>query len=249
MRAILLAAGRSTRMAQLTGGHPKSLLRIGGQTLLEHNIRALKTLGLSEILLVRGENLDLPTHGCVPVPGIPVGNMVSSLMLASEHFDQDLILVYADVVYREDVLREVARSEAEFVVPVDTQWQRVFAHRATDVFGEAESCRYDDRLRLLEIGQTPATPANTQAQFMGLIRCSPSGLKKISRLWAGDSTSEALPRGISSTQLLQNLIDAGETVRALPMEGGWFEFDSPVDYQRALELNSDPGFRFLGKSL
>lgn len=249
MRAIILAAGRSTRMSQVTGGHPKCLLRIGGRTLLERNVASLKTLDLSEIVLVRGENRDLPIHGCTPIDGVPAGNMVSSLMLARDRFDQDLIIVYADVVYDPEVLQALARASGDFVVPVDTKWQRVFAHRSEDVFSEAESCRYDDEFVLREIGKTPATPYNTQAQFIGLIRCSPAGLRKISCLWDGHGATEPMAPGTSSTELLQQLIEAGERVRALPVEGGWFEFDSPVDYQRAMQLRTHASFRFMGEVL
>ncbi len=51
MRAILLAAGRGERMRPLTDDTPKPLLRIGGQTLIEHHIHALAQANITELVI------------------------------------------------------------------------------------------------------------------------------------------------------------------------------------------------------
>ena len=51
MRAMLLAAGRGERMRPLTDDTPKPLLRIGGQTLIEHHIHALVRAGITELVI------------------------------------------------------------------------------------------------------------------------------------------------------------------------------------------------------
>ncbi|MDX1698883.1 MAG: sugar phosphate nucleotidyltransferase, partial [Thiohalobacterales bacterium] len=51
MKAMLLAAGRGERMRPLTDDTPKPLLRIGGQTLIEHHIHALARAGITELVI------------------------------------------------------------------------------------------------------------------------------------------------------------------------------------------------------
>ena len=51
MRAMLLAAGRGERMRPLTDDTPKPLLRIGGQTLIEHHIHALAQANITELVI------------------------------------------------------------------------------------------------------------------------------------------------------------------------------------------------------
>ena len=46
MRAILLAAGRGTRLGPLGAGRPKCLLRLGGRTLIERLIDGLGAAGM-----------------------------------------------------------------------------------------------------------------------------------------------------------------------------------------------------------
>lgn len=51
MKAMILAAGRGERMRPLTDTVPKPLLRIGGQTLIEHHVHALARAGITELVI------------------------------------------------------------------------------------------------------------------------------------------------------------------------------------------------------
>ena len=52
MKAIILAAGRGTRMKELTEEKPKCLVELDGQSLLEKQLGALRQAGIEEIRLV-----------------------------------------------------------------------------------------------------------------------------------------------------------------------------------------------------
>jgi MurNAc alpha-1-phosphate uridylyltransferase len=51
MRAMILAAGRGTRMGQLTDELPKPLIPISGKTLIEHQIERLRCAGIHELVI------------------------------------------------------------------------------------------------------------------------------------------------------------------------------------------------------
>ena len=51
MRAMILAAGRGTRMGGLTDGQPKPLLSLGEESLLERHIRRLAAAGFRDIVI------------------------------------------------------------------------------------------------------------------------------------------------------------------------------------------------------
>jgi 1L-myo-inositol 1-phosphate cytidylyltransferase / CDP-L-myo-inositol myo-inositolphosphotransferase len=52
--AVVLAAGRSERLAKLTGGGSKALIRVGGLSLVERAVRALLASGIEHVVVVVG---------------------------------------------------------------------------------------------------------------------------------------------------------------------------------------------------
>lgn len=54
MKALILAAGESTRMMPLTANRPKPLLFVGGKPFLEHSLLALRNAGIKDITLLVG---------------------------------------------------------------------------------------------------------------------------------------------------------------------------------------------------
>ena len=54
MKALILAAGESSRMMPLTANRPKSLLFVGGKPFLEHILLALRNAGIKEVTLLVG---------------------------------------------------------------------------------------------------------------------------------------------------------------------------------------------------
>jgi L-glutamine-phosphate cytidylyltransferase len=62
MRALILAAGRGSRLGHLGADRPKCLVKLAGKPLIERQIAALRRGGVDEIGIVRGyraEMLDL----------------------------------------------------------------------------------------------------------------------------------------------------------------------------------------------
>jgi len=51
LKAMILAAGRGERMGKLSQKTPKPLTRIGDITLLEHNLRRVKSAGINDVVI------------------------------------------------------------------------------------------------------------------------------------------------------------------------------------------------------
>ncbi|MDP3441250.1 MAG: NTP transferase domain-containing protein, partial [Ignavibacteria bacterium] len=54
MKAVILAAGVGSRIKPLTDNCPKSLLKVGGQTILERMISHIQDCEINEIIFVLG---------------------------------------------------------------------------------------------------------------------------------------------------------------------------------------------------
>ena len=54
MQAIIMAAGKGSRLGSLTAGKPKSFAEIKGRKLIEYNLKLLEKFHVDEIILVTG---------------------------------------------------------------------------------------------------------------------------------------------------------------------------------------------------
>lgn len=54
MKAVILAAGKGTRMRELTQDIPKPMLKVQGRPILEHIVTGLVSSGIREIFIVTG---------------------------------------------------------------------------------------------------------------------------------------------------------------------------------------------------
>ena len=54
MKAVILAGGKGTRLANLTKSIPKPMLKIGEKPVLEHQIELLKRYGIRDIIILTG---------------------------------------------------------------------------------------------------------------------------------------------------------------------------------------------------
>ena len=53
MQALILAAGVGNRLADAAAGKPKSYLPLAGETLLTRNLRLLRSVGVTRVLVFR----------------------------------------------------------------------------------------------------------------------------------------------------------------------------------------------------
>jgi len=58
VKAVILAAGKGTRMRELTNALPKPMLKVQGKPILEHILQGLKAAGIREAFIVTGYRAD-----------------------------------------------------------------------------------------------------------------------------------------------------------------------------------------------
>lgn len=118
MKAIILAAGSGQRMLPLTKDCPKCLLDIGGQTILEHQLRNIERAGIREVIIVAGafvdkvsnflesfkSNLDIKI---VFNPFYDTSNNLMSVWFALDRLNGDFILIMSDLVFHPGMLERL----------------------------------------------------------------------------------------------------------------------------------------------
>lgn len=182
MKAIVLAAGRGSRLAPYTSTKPKCMLPIGGYSILERQARTLQRAGISDIAVVKGfgaEHVNLPGLRYYLNDQYETTNMVQSLFYAEDELHGDVIVSYGDILYSDRVLHQLLSSPSNGVAVVgDTRWSEYYQRRFGDPYLEAESFVYDSDGRIVQIGASQPSRSDIQAQYIGLIRFTEAGCEK-----------------------------------------------------------------------
>ncbi len=132
---VVLAAGRSERLAKVTGGTSKALLRVGGTTLVERAVRSLRDGGVTVVVVVVGHDADAVSAAVGGLPGVRVvrsehwelGNGASLAAAEPAVGAAPLFAVTcADHVFAEGSLHELLGAGEPAVLvdpdPVSTAW-------------------------------------------------------------------------------------------------------------------------------
>jgi L-glutamine-phosphate cytidylyltransferase len=232
IRAVILAAGRGSRMGERGDDRPKCLLELEGKPLIERQIAALRRGGVDEIAVVRGyraEMIDFPGLCYFANKRWAETNMVMSLVAAALWMRSGPVIVsYADIFYRSELVRGLIDSPGQLLICYDRAWRRLWSRRFADPLVDAETFRINANGQLLEIGGKTTRIEDIDGQYMGLLKFTPPAWSAVEALL---SSLDAPSRDrLDMTALLRRLLLGN----ALPIgtfgtDGQWGEIDNPED--------------------
>lgn len=124
MKAVILAAGKGTRMRELTAELPKPMLRVHGKPILEHIIDGLKLAGVRAVFIVTGWRAEVIENyfGDGAKFGVRMAYGRQTVQdgtgkapdLAKEFVgDSPFILTYGDILVRPETYQIIASRFAE----------------------------------------------------------------------------------------------------------------------------------------
>lgn len=229
MKAIVLAAGRGSRLAPYTDDRPKSLLEIGGRTLIERHLTALRANGCPHVVVVAGHLHDRLERGirkdfdeafCTIVvnPDYRRGSG-SSLLCAAGDLQGDVLLVEADLLCDEAVIRRLLAPELDNALAIGRFDSGQIEGRVRLRDGHVESLRF-------------AGPDGTAAgDWVGLTRLGPVAAAALrdTALTASPDADGELRYGAWVASLVERFAFRAVWIDDLP----WIELDTVADYDRA----------------
>jgi choline kinase len=244
MRAIILAAGTGSRLRPLTENTPKSLIQLHGRELLDYQLQAFDECGINDVTVVTGyraEAFDIRGVRCRNNPEYETTNLVHSLACAEDLFDDEVIVSYGNIVYEPRILRALLRTTDDIAVCVDRAWRDLWNYRKNDRLSKAEHLQLNRNGTIREIGGTPPSTQAIEGRYIGLLRFSQAGIKKmLSHYHALDQrgTYEGRSHRQMDLPALINMLAKDEPVRAVPVAHGWLELETSEDLRRYEKLRS-----------
>ena len=232
--AIILSAGKGSRLLPLTADRPKCLIDFAGRSLLEWQLDSLKANGIGQVTIVTGFRSDLVDAVAAARPGVTtlfnpfyhVADNLGSVWMARQAFDRDTLLLNGDTLVSPELVAAVlAGAAAPINVTIDVK----------DAYDADDMKVWRDEAGLLRrIGKT-LTPEETNAESIGLLAFRGEG-----RALFTDAVERTMhtPAGTASWYLkvIDTLAPTGQ-VGTVPIVGHeWAEGDFPADLDPARGL-------------
>lgn len=225
MKAVILAAGRGSRMQSKTAETPKCLLKFRGKALIEHSIEKLMNhLNPRDIFIVSGYKSELLRNlGIQQIfnSNWETTNIMGSLMVASEILQKnDSIVVYSDVFFEEFAIKDALNGSYPSILSV-VSWPSVWGARFDNPLDDLENFKTKNGLVTL-IGGKAKSLEDVDGQFAGIYTLTP-------RSW---SVINKIPnlQNLDTTTALNLAINAGVNFSNILYKGFWAEFDSISDF-------------------
>lgn len=226
-RAIILAAGRGSRLGDVTKDRPKCLLEFAGRPLIDWQLSALAANGVTDVVVIVGFGAKRVAHylgehwpsvRLLHNPFYDVSDNLASLWLAREEMVGDMIVLNGDTLVSTALVERVLKeAEAPITVTID----RKPAYDADDM-----KVRLDGT-RLLAIGKT-LSPDHAHAESIGMLLFREAGTFLFRQ-----AIEEAMFDPATVRRWFLSIIDslaARAEIRVVSIEGlGWGEVDFPAD--------------------
>lgn len=256
--AIIAAAGFEKQLLPLIEDKPKCLLDIKGKSILDRQVGALNDCNIKDIALVRGykkEAITLPNIRYYDNDRYESTGELFSIFCAENELKGRTIVLYGDIMFDTAVLEKLLKSPADIALVVDLAYLEEArrgaqpTHINPDLVSLASPpstqslSRFvmpDGEHRIVRIGQQ-VPPEQAHGEFIGMAMFSEKGTQALRNAYkasqqkyqsTGFHESGSFIKA-SFTDLVQELIDLGHRVDAVPIFKGWMEVDSFEEYQKA----------------
>ena len=231
MRAIILAAGRGSRLNGNLHHGPKALLRVGRASLIQRQVRALRDAGVGDIAAVIGCDADAVRQHCGPGliyvenTEFATTNSLYSLWMARTLLPDGCVVLNCDVLFHPQLLHDLltARHDAALMLAYRQPGDPPFGNEEMKV--KVRGGRVVDMSKAMD-------PAESDGENVGMLRfdadAAPVLVEKLEAIVAAGERRDWAPRAFAAFAAERPLYAIG--TRGYP----WTEIDFPEDYQRAL---------------
>jgi dTDP-glucose pyrophosphorylase len=223
--AVLLAAGRGTRMRELTADLPKPMIEVRGKPVLQHIVEGLRDAGVRKFLVIVGYRADavqnffgdgarykIDIQYATQVTQDGTGRVVD---LARDFVnDSAFVLAYGDIL--------VAPENYKPIVDLAGNVEALISVTRGEDVSKGGAVFLNERMELVDLREkSKAGEATSPWYNAGLYAFRPS-------IFEFTATLKPSPRGeYELTDAIRELAQSGKKVQALELTGEWADVRDP----------------------
>ena len=229
-QAVLLAAGRGTRMREMTADLPKPMLEVRGKPVLQHIVEGLRDAGVVRFLIIVGYRADAVQNFFgdgsrynieIQYTTQAVQNGTGGAVELARNFGADapFILAYGDIL--------VTAENYKHLVDLEKDLEAFVSVTRGDDMSKGGAVFVNDQMEVTDLREKPKGEDITNAWYnAGLYAFRPSIFEFTAKL-------KPSPRGeYELTDAVRELaqsgkVRAGRAVKALELTGEWVDVRDP----------------------
>ena len=247
MKVIIIAAGSSTRLGNLTEEIPKGLLKINNKSILEIQIQQYKKKNISEIIIITGphhEKFSFNDVSLINDEEYSENDVLGSLMAAKSEINSEVITSYSDIVFEDSVLDSLLEFKGDIGIAVDLNWEEKYLSRTEPPKNQADNVVIEHN-KVVKIKKNILDYEKSQqmGEFLGLMKLSNNGAKVFVKKYneliqshQGKFQDAPSLKKAYLTDLIQELIDSGIEVSPVFINGRWYEIDTHQDLESVRKI-------------
>ena len=244
MKAIILAAGSGSRLHEITGGLPKPLVDINGNSLIQRQIDLLKEKNIDKIIVVTGfksNEFKLKDVSYIDDLEYDKHDQLGSLIAAESELNDDIIITFGDILFDNDIIEQVLSAQSDFAAAIDLDWTESYEKRIDNPIELAGKVLVKDE-KILEFSENLPIKKDgfLIGEFLGIIKMKKIGaeifrqsLHDLIQNHDGKFHDAKSFESAKITDMLQELIDSNLKINPIFVKGNWCEIDTPKDLELA----------------
>jgi choline kinase len=246
MRAIIIGAGRGSRLMPTTADTPKCFAEVKGKRILDWTLEAFRENGIEEICFIGGYRIECVQEN---YPDLEFrhnrdwenNNILLSLMHAEDLMDQSFICCYSDILFSPKVIGDLLKGHGEIALVVDTEWLARYTDRTEHPSDDAEKVIVSNGQVKRIHRQIPEPEA--YGEYIGVAKFSEVGAKKLTQYYhSARERYSGLPFREAKVfekayliHLFQEMLEQGEKMTHVDTAGEYIEIDTQQDFDYARE--------------
>ena len=231
MKLLILGAGIGSESLENDLSIPKSLLPFDDhQLIMDYVISNAQLAGISEIIFVGGKNIievmdKYPTLKYYYAKDSEKKGNLHSLHVAKDSFDDDIVIVYADILFRESLFQKLGEVESEVVFAFDSMWKTRYEGRKSSYLKEAEKVYLKGNSCHFTKAELNNGSYELLGEFGGSVLFRKERLNVLSMI-----IDEIVAANPTATILdLLNRTTEEFSIKSVDLKGEWAELDSSQD--------------------
>jgi phosphoenolpyruvate phosphomutase len=240
--SIVLAASRGNGLHELTENIPKVMLSIGGKSLLRRLVDEFKKQSINKITVVTGyksETVDVSGINVCENTEYESSSELASLSCAAQSFNDNMLIMYGDLLFRGYILNDLLNSEGALVVVVDSMLETAHISGAPDYVYCTQA---DDRslfkpeVFIKHVSEQKNNKlGEPNGRWIGMLKVNSTGREWIEQALTELQGSENF-NSLTMPDLLNHLVQQGKEIHVHYINGHWLDVNSLDDIDRASDF-------------